>query len=51
MVDLADSTGGLFFGNSNDMLKGLRQALADGRAYYVLAYNSSNKLADATRSF
>ncbi len=46
LVDLAESTGGLFFGNSNDMLKGLRQALADGRAYYVLAYNSSDKLAN-----
>ena len=46
LVDLAESTGGLFFGNSNNLLKGLRQALADGRSYYVLAYNSSNKLAD-----
>lgn len=46
LVDLAESTGGLFYGNSNDMLKGLRPVLADGRAYYVVAYNSSNKVAD-----
>jgi len=44
--DLAEATGGLFFGNSNDALKGMRRALADGRAYYVLAYTSSNSAAD-----
>jgi VWFA-related protein len=44
--ELAEATGGLFFGNSNDALKGMRRALADGRAYYVLAYSSSNPTAD-----
>jgi VWFA-related protein len=39
---LARTTGGLFFENSNDILKGLRRAFADGREYYVLAYYSHN---------
>jgi VWFA-related protein len=43
---LAEATGGLFFGNSNDVLKGMRRALADGRAYYVLAYTPSNSATD-----
>jgi len=46
LIDLAEATGGLFFGNSNDLLKGLRQVLADGLSYYVLAYNSSNEATD-----
>lgn len=44
--ELAEATGGLFFGNTNNALNGMRQALADGRAYYVLAYTSSNSAAD-----
>ena len=44
--ELAEATGGLFFGNSNDALKGMRRALADGRAYYVVAYTSSNPATD-----
>jgi VWFA-related protein len=43
---LAEATGGLFYRNSNDLLKGMRQALADGRVYYVLAYISKNQSAD-----
>jgi len=43
---LADATGGTFYGNSNDLLKGMRKAFADGRVYYVLAYASKNKNAD-----
>lgn len=35
LQELAEATGGLFFGNSNDALKGMRRALADGNAYYV----------------
>jgi VWFA-related protein len=46
LQELAEATGGLFFGNSNDLLKGMRQALTDGRSYYVLAYKSSNPAAD-----
>jgi VWFA-related protein len=42
---LAESTGGVFYHDNNDLLKGLHQAFADGREYYVLAYNSSNGLA------
>lgn len=44
--ELAEATGGLFFGNSNDALKGIRRAFADGRAYYLLAYTSSNPATD-----
>ncbi|MGD0224946.1 MAG: VWA domain-containing protein [Terriglobia bacterium] len=44
--ELAEATGGLFFGNSNDSLKGMRRAFADGRQYYVLAYNSTNQISD-----
>ena len=32
------ATGGVFYRNSNDLLKELRQSFADGREYYVLAY-------------
>jgi VWFA-related protein len=44
--ELAEDTGGLFFGNSNDLLGGLRRAFEDGRQYYLLAYYSSNHAAD-----
>ena len=43
---LAVATGGVYYKNSNDMLKGLRQSFADGRQYYVLAYVPSNRAAD-----
>ena len=46
MTELAVATGGVFFHNSNDLLKGLRQAFADGREYYLLAYASTNKTPD-----
>jgi VWFA-related protein len=46
MTELAVATGGVFYHNSNDLLKGLRQAFADGREYYLLAYASSHKTAD-----
>jgi VWFA-related protein len=46
MNELAQATGGVFYHNSNDLLKGLRQSFADGRDYYVLAYASSNPAAD-----
>jgi VWFA-related protein len=44
--ELAEDTGGLFFGGSNDLLGGLRRAFEDGRQYYLLAYYSSNRAAD-----
>ena len=43
---LAQATGGIFFHNSNDLLKGLRQSFADGRSYYELAYYSTNPALD-----
>ena len=43
---LAQTTGGVFYHDSNDLLKGLRQSFADGRLYYLLAYNSPNQLED-----
>jgi VWFA-related protein len=46
LAQLARETGGLFFENSNDLLKALRQSIADGREYYVLAYVPDNKTAD-----
>jgi VWFA-related protein len=48
LAELAHQTGGIFFENSNDLLKGLRQAVADGREYYVLAYAPENSAADGT---
>lgn len=42
MVQLAHQTGGAFFENSNDLLKGIRRAFDDGREQYVLAYVPSN---------
>jgi VWFA-related protein len=44
--ELAEATGGLFLGNSNNALNGMRRAFADGRQYYVLAYNSTNQTSD-----
>lgn len=46
MALLARATGGLFFEHSNDLAKGLRTALEDGRRYYVLAYISKNQSLD-----
>ncbi len=38
MAKLADVTGGVFYRGNNDLSKGLRQAFADEREYYMLAY-------------
>jgi VWFA-related protein len=43
---LAHETGGVFFENSNDLVKGIRQAVTDGRESYVLSYVATNKAAD-----
>ncbi|HEY3458115.1 MAG TPA: VWA domain-containing protein [Bryobacteraceae bacterium] len=48
LAALARQTGGLFFENNNDLLKGIRRAFADGREYYVLAYVPKNKSDDGT---
>jgi Ca-activated chloride channel homolog len=44
--ELADQTGGLFFANNNDIFLGLRRAVEDGHAYYVLSYVSTNSESD-----
>ena len=46
LAQLARETGGLFFENSNDLMKGVRQAVADGREYYLLAYVPENAVMD-----
>lgn len=48
MAELAAETGGLFYRNSNDLLKGMKRAFADGREYYLLAYNPTNTALDGT---
>jgi VWFA-related protein len=42
MSQLARQTGGQFFENSNDLLRGVRTAFAAGREEYILAYVPSN---------
>lgn len=46
LAELAAATGGTFFHNNNDLLKGLRRAFADGREYYMLAYSPKNAAVD-----
>ncbi len=46
LAELARETGGIFFENNNDLLKGIRRAFADGREYYVLAYVPENTAMD-----
>ena len=43
LAELANKTGGLFFENNNDLLKGIQRAVADGHEHYVLAYVPSAK--------
>ncbi len=46
LKQLAEETGGDFYHNSNDFLRGLQQTLDDGEAYYLLAYVPTNLVAD-----
>ena len=46
MEQLAQATGGIYFHDSNDMLKQFRSVLADGREYYLLAYVPGNRAQD-----
>ena len=46
MEQMAQSTGGVFYHGSNDTLKQLHSALADGREHYLLGYVSTNAAAD-----
>jgi len=46
LSEIADTTGGKDFKNSNDLFAGLQRAFADGREYYTLAYVSTNEAQD-----
>jgi VWFA-related protein len=46
MKEVAQATGGVYFHDSAEMLKQFRNALADGREYYVLAYAPKNGARD-----
>lgn len=46
LAELARETGGVFFENSNDLMRGIQQAVADGREYYLLAYVPDNDAMD-----
>lgn len=46
LSEIAATTGGTAFHNSNDLFAGLQRAFADGREYYLLAYVPSNSTQD-----
>jgi VWFA-related protein len=46
MEQLARATGGVYFHDSNNMVKQFRSAIGDGRDYYLLAYVSKNVAKD-----
>jgi len=46
LSEIADTTGGTAFHDSNDLLGGLERAFADGRDYYTLAYVPGNTNVD-----
>lgn len=46
MDDMAESTGGKSFKNSNDLALGLRTSIEDGSTYYTLTYYPENKTWD-----
>jgi VWFA-related protein len=48
LYQLARETGGTFFENNNDLLKGIQRAFADSSEYYLLTYSPSNKASDGT---
>jgi VWFA-related protein len=43
---LSESTGGMLIGNSNDVRKGVAQAVGDLRGYYEIAYSPKNRAFD-----
>jgi VWFA-related protein len=43
---LAESTGGMLIGNTNDVRKGVAQAVGDLRGYYEIAYSPRNRSFD-----
>jgi VWFA-related protein len=46
LSEIAEATGGTASHNANNLLPGLQRAFADARAYYTLAYVSSNSAID-----
>ena len=42
LSEIAAATGGTAFRNNNNLFAGLERAFADGREYYMLAYNPGN---------
>jgi VWFA-related protein len=46
LAELAHQTGGIFYENDNDLLRGIRRAFADGRERYLLAYVPEKKAED-----
>ena len=46
MAQLAAATGGVYFHQSNDLLKELQTVVADGREYYVITYGPANPVQD-----
>jgi VWFA-related protein len=46
LAEFAYQTGGVFFENSNDLLKGIQRAFADSREPYVLTYVPTSKAFD-----
>jgi VWFA-related protein len=48
MEQLAATTGGIHFHSGGDLAKQLRAAIADGRAYYTIAYTPRNGVGDGS---
>jgi VWFA-related protein len=46
LAQLAEATGGIYFHDDNDLLKGFREVLEDKSQSYMLAYAPSNPAAD-----
>lgn len=46
LTEFSAATGGTSFQNSNDLLAGIRKAVAEGRNYYTLGYTSANATLD-----
>jgi VWFA-related protein len=46
LTEFSAATGGKSYQNSNDLLAGIRKAVADGRNYYTLGYVSTNAAMD-----
>jgi VWFA-related protein len=46
LTEFSAATGGTSYQNSNDLLAGIRRAVAEGRNYYTLGYVSTNAAMD-----